>query len=323
MQTLARTTRPHRLHWWKEAILVISFYLLYSWSRNQFGSARLAAEGPPEHAFHNAIRIVRAEKALGLFHEATIQSWFTGSTAVMQFWNTYYGTAHFAVTIGVFAVLYWKRPDVFPIWRNTILFTTGLAIIGFSMFPLMPPRLLDAPCPEVTTNASGQEVSNYGGACIPSSQRPATPTPSTERVPPGTVECEQGPFRFIDSLECYGGPWSFNSNTIKNLSNQYAAMPSLHIGWSTWCAFAMWPLLRRRRWRAAMLLYPMLTLTCIIVTANHYWLDGVGGLFTLGVGFILGWALHIWNQNRLDRRYEERHPDDEVTASTALAADAH
>ena len=230
------------MFWWKEAILVVTFYLLYSWSRNQFGSARLETGGTPEHAFNNAIMVVRIEKAVGLFHEAAIQSWFTGSTAVMQFWNTYYGLAHFVVTIAVFVVLFFKRPDVFPIWRNTILVTTGLAIIGFSMFPLMPPRLLDAPCPEVTHTAEGVEVTNYGGACIPSSERPDTMTISSSRVPPGTLKCEKGPFGFVDSLECFGGPWSFDNDTIKSLSNQYAAMPSLHIGWATWCAFAMWPL---------------------------------------------------------------------------------
>ncbi len=308
MQTSERPTRTHRLFWWKEAILVVTFYLLYSWSRNQFGSALVATEGKPEHAFNNAITIIRMEKALGLFHEATMQSWFTGSKAVMQFWNTYYGVAHFVVTIAVFAVLYKKRPDVFPIWRNTILLTTGLAIIGFSMFPLMPPRLLDAPCPEVTHTTEGVEVNNYGAACIPSSERPSTPTASTQRVPPGTLKCEKGPFEFVDSLECFGGPWSFDNDAIKSLSNQYAAMPSLHIGWSTWCAFAMWPLLRRRWSKAAMLLYPALTLTCIIVTANHFWLDGVGGLLTLLVGFAAGWTLHVWNQYRLDRKFERAHP---------------
>jgi hypothetical protein len=66
----------------------------------------------------------------------------------------------------------------------------------------------------------------------------------------------------------------------------------------------MWPLLRHRRSKAAMLLYPLLTLTCIIVTANHYWLDGIGGLITLLVGFVFGWALHVWNQRRLDRKFE-------------------
>ena len=53
----------------------------------------------------------------------------------------------------------------------------------------------------------------------------------------------------------------------------------MHIGWSTWCAVAMWPLLRRRWQRVVVFLYPLATLFCIIVTANHYWIDGVGGLF--------------------------------------------
>lgn len=303
MQTSKRPARTHRLYWWKEAVLIVAFYLLYSWTRNQFGSAKIDPDGMPEHAFNNAMRLIRWEQALGLFHEATIQSWFTGSSFVMQFWNTYYGLAHFVVTIGVFAILFWKRPDVFPLWRNTILLTTGLAIIGFSLFPLMPPRLLDAPCPAVKTNLAGEEVSNFGGACIPAPERPNVDTISSLRDPPGTEKCETGPFGFNDSLACFGGPWSFDSDTIKNLSNQYAAMPSLHIGWATWSALAMWPLLRRRRAKAAMLLYPLLTLTCIIVTANHFWLDGIGGLITLGVGFSIGWGLHEGNQRRLDRKH--------------------
>ncbi|MFM8382462.1 MAG: hypothetical protein ACKOA6_10775, partial [Actinomycetota bacterium] len=44
--------RVHRTYWWKEALIMGLFYLLYSWSRNQFGSARLAADGVPEQAFH-------------------------------------------------------------------------------------------------------------------------------------------------------------------------------------------------------------------------------------------------------------------------------
>lgn len=319
MQTSGRPTRTHRLYWWKEAILIVAFYLLYSWTRNQFGSSKIDPDGMPEHSFNNAIRVIRWEKAIGLFHEATMQSWFTGSKAVMQFWNTYYGLAHFVVTIGVFMILYWKRPDVFPIWRNTILFTTGLAIVGFSMFPLMPPRLLDAPCPGVKTNLEGQEVSNFGGACIPTSERPDKETDSTRRVPPGTEHCETGPFGFNDSLSCFGGPWSFNSNTVKELSNQYAAMPSLHIGWATWSAFAMWPLLRRKRSKAAMLLYPMLTLLCIIATANHYWLDGIGGLVTLGFGFLIGWVIHEVNQRRLDRKFEAKLAAEGLLADTAEA----
>ena len=175
----------------------------------------------------------------------------------IQFWNTFYGTAHFVVTIAVFALLYWKRPRVFPQWRNTLLAMTALAIIGFALFPLMPPRLLDQPCDE------------YGGACIESSLRPTT---------------RSGGFGYVDTLAEYGGPWSFDDEGMAKLSNQYAAMPSLHIGWSTWCAIAVLPLLRRRWQRVAVFLYPLATLFSIIVTANHYWIDGVGGLVVFSVG---------------------------------------
>ena len=111
------------------------------------------------------------------------------------------------------------------------------------------------------------------------------------------------PFGFVDTLEEYGGPWSFDSEAMADLSNQYAAMPSLHIGWSTWCAVAMWPLLRRRWQRVAVFLYPLATLFCIIVTGNHYWIDGVGGLLAFALGTLVGWGLHRWNQNRLDRKH--------------------
>ena len=66
----------------------------------------------------------------------------------------------------------------------------------------------------------------------------------------------------------------------------------------------MWPLARRRWVKAAVMLYPALTLFCIVVTANHYWLDGVGGQVFLLIGFTLGTLLHRWNQDRLDRRHE-------------------
>ena len=89
-------------------------------------------------------------------------------------------------------------------------------------------------------------------------------------------------FGFVDTLEGYGGPWSFDSEAI-DLSNQYAAMPSLHIGWSTWCAVAVWPLLRRR-WSGGHAAVPDATLFCIIVTGNHFWIDGVGGLLAFGFG---------------------------------------
>ncbi len=217
---------------------------------------------------------------MNLFHEQTVQSWFLPYKWFIQFWNTYYGTMHFIVTLGVFILLFVKRRDVFPQWRNTL---AAHDRTGDHRLRLVPPdaaALLDKPCPAF-------DPSQYGGACIPSRFRGA------------------GEFGFVDTLAEYGGPWSFDSDTMASISNQYAAMPSLHIGWSTWCAIAVWPLLRRRWTKAAVLLYPAATLFCIVVTGNHFWLDGVGGLLAFGVGSLIGWGLHRWNQGRLDRQYAE------------------
>jgi membrane-associated phospholipid phosphatase len=281
MQVAEEATAPerqHRVFWWKEALIVAVFYAIYSWTRNQFGSNKIAADGVPEQAFTNAERVIQLETWMGLFHEQTVQSWFLPYHWFIQFWNTYYGTAHFIVTLGVFVLLYLKRADVFPQWRNTLAAMTALAIIGFAWFPLMPPRLLDEPCPR-------EDPASYGGACIYSDLRP------------------EGGFGFVDTLADYGGPWSFDSEAMASISNQYAAMPSLHIGWSTWCAIALWPLLRRWWTKVLVLLYPATTLFAIVVTANHFWLDGIGGLLVFGVGALIGWGIHRWNQDRLDRKF--------------------
>ncbi len=269
--------REHRVYWWKEALIVSVFYAVYSWTRNLFGSNKIAADGVPEQAFTNAERVIHLQRSLGLYHEESIQEVFLPYHGFIQFWNTFYGTAHFFVTLAVFVLLFVKRRDVFPQWRNTLAAMTALAIIGFAWFPLMPPRLLDEPCP-------AQVETEFGGACIPSDLRG-----------------ENG-FGFVDTLADYGGPWSFDSETVASISNQYAAMPSLHIGWATWCAIAVWPLLKRRWMKVGVLLYPLVTLFTIVVTANHYWIDGVGGLIVFGVGALIGWGLHRWNQDRLDRR---------------------
>ena len=284
--TAATPVRAHRLHWWKETAIVVSFYVVYSWIRNRFGSNTLAEGGIPEHAFHNAERIIRAERLVGLFHEESVQELFLSQRWFIQFWNVYYGTAHFIVTLAVFVVLFFKRADVFPQWRNTLAAMTALALLGFAFFPLMPPRLLDQPCPSLAAPLE------FGGACIPSGLRGGRSQ---------VYDGENG-FGFVDTLSVYGGPWRFDSERVASISNQYAAMPSLHIGWSTWCALATWPLLRRRRAKLAVLAYPLATLFCIVVTANHYWLDGVGGLVVFAVGAVIGWGMHRWNQQRLDRR---------------------
>ncbi|MEY3396549.1 MAG: hypothetical protein RLZZ534_511, partial [Actinomycetota bacterium] len=55
----------HRMIWWKEAIIVSFFYLVYTLIRNQFGSTLVDGVSVPNHSFTNAIRVIRFERWIG------------------------------------------------------------------------------------------------------------------------------------------------------------------------------------------------------------------------------------------------------------------
>jgi hypothetical protein len=227
------------LRWWKEVLYIAVFYGVYSFIRNIQGSATVSAA----HAFSNAREVIRAERAMGLYFEEAVQEAFLDWRWFIQFWNVFYGTFHFVVTIAALVLLFRRFPDRYPRWRNTLAATTALALIGFATYPLMPPRLLPEP---------------YG---------------------------------FVDTLRVYGGLWSFESGPVAQVSNQYAAMPSLHFAWSTWSALVLYPMLTRPWARLLADLYPVATLFAIVVTGNHFWLDAVGGALVLAVGAAAGFAL--------------------------------
>ncbi|HEY9337791.1 MAG TPA: phosphatase PAP2 family protein [Kribbella sp.] len=66
----------------------------------------------------------------------------------------------------------------------------------------------------------------------------------------------------------------YGPSTDSGVANQFAAMPSLHVGWAFLVAVV---LIRatRSRWRWLWIAHPVLTFTVVVVTANHYWLDGL------------------------------------------------
>jgi PAP2 superfamily protein len=72
---------------------------------------------------------------------------------------------------------------------------------------------------------------------------------------------------------------------------QLAAMPSVHVGWALLVAVAI-IITARSRWRWLWLLYPVLTTLAVVVTANHFWLDGIAAaallVLTLAVQRLTG-----------------------------------
>lgn len=90
---------------------------------------------------------------------------------------------------------------------------------------------------------------------------------------------------FVDTVLVHQTWGSMASGDLKHMSNQYAAMPSMHIGWSVWCGLTIFTLASVPWARVLGLLYPAATLVVIVATANHFWLDAVGGLLCLAFGY--------------------------------------
>jgi PAP2 superfamily protein len=96
---------------------------------------------------------------------------------------------------------------------------------------------------------------------------------------------------FVDTATVHHtwGSLSAEGTAMASVSNQYAAMPSMHIGWSVWCGVTIAVLARPLWLKILGLLYPAITLVVIVATANHFWLDAVGGLVCLGFGYLVAW----------------------------------
>ena len=90
---------------------------------------------------------------------------------------------------------------------------------------------------------------------------------------------------FVDTVESFDTWGSYASGDLAKASNQFAAMPSLHIGWSLWCGIVIVALAERSWVRVLGGIYPVATLFVIIGTGNHYLLDAVGGVLALALGF--------------------------------------
>ena len=131
----------HQLRWWIEVVIVVSFYGIYTAVRNQFGSNQ--SESVRQAAIDNAAEVIAAERALGLYVEKGVQDLFIGWDPFIVFWNVFYGTLHFGVTIAVMVFLFVRHPARYGRWRTVLGATTALALVGFLLYPLMPPRLLN------------------------------------------------------------------------------------------------------------------------------------------------------------------------------------
>ncbi|MGP4051090.1 phosphatase PAP2 family protein [Streptomyces sp. 2A115] len=234
-QRLLRGLRtPRRPRLWFEILLIAVSYWTYSLIRNAVPEQRA-------EALRNADWIWKVEHHLGLAIEDSVNHTVNSVTWLIVGMNYYYATLHFVITLGVLVWLFRGHPGRYAATRMVLFATTGVALLGYYLYPLAPPRLM--------TNTD-----------------------------------------FIDTVVVHQTWGSMASGDLKNMSNQYAAMPSMHIGWSLWCGLTIFALASAPWARILGLLYPTATLVVIVATANHFWLDAVGGMLCLAFGFTVARA---------------------------------
>ncbi|MET9578843.1 MULTISPECIES: bifunctional glycosyltransferase 87/phosphatase PAP2 family protein [Streptomyces] len=247
-------TRPNLL---LELLLLRVTYAAYSQVRLAAGGGSNSA-GRAEAEEHGR-QVYDLERVLHLDIERWANHTVVGIDWLRELLDQYYTSFHFVVPLAVLAVLYWRRPGDYRWARSALGFATLLALVGFWLYPLAPPRLM--------------------------------PT-----------------LGFIDTVH---GVQDFSQpdyGTLTALTNQYAAMPSLHFGWSLWCGVVIAVLATRWWMKVLGVLHPLLTLASIVATANHWVLDAAGGAVVVAVGFGVTYFLQGPRARALAAADRERTP---------------
>ncbi|MET9801428.1 phosphatase PAP2 family protein [Streptomyces sp. NPDC006368] len=231
------TATTHRPRWWAELLLIAVVYAAYS-------GGRLLARGDVTTAVEHGLTILRWEKALRLNAEHPLNRLFTDTPALGIPADFAYATLHYLVTPVVLVWLFRRRPARYRAARTWLMVSTLLGLVGFTLLPTCPPRLLDAGQGFVDTMAQYSAYGWWGGAAS---------------APRG----------------------------LGAMTNQYAAMPSLHVGWALWCGVMLWRYGRTSLLKALGVAYPLVTVVVVMGTANHYFLDAVAGCAVMGAGLVL------------------------------------
>ncbi|MEW2245805.1 phosphatase PAP2 family protein [Streptomyces sp. NPDC006975] len=230
-----------RLRWWTELPLILLVYGCYS-------AGRLLARGDVSDAVDHGLAILRIEKFLHINAEHPLNRLFTRNPWLgipADFW---YASLHYLITPALLVWMFRAHAAHYRAARTWLMTSTFLGLIGFTLLPTCPPRLLAA---------------GHG---------------------------------FVDTMAHYSsyGWWGGEASAPRGMggmTNQYAAMPSLHVGWALWCGVMLWRFGGTRATRIAAVVYPLGTTLVVMGTANHYLLDAVAGVAVMGIGLLLAPAV--------------------------------
>jgi len=128
-----KTVAPHM----RELAIVAGAYWAYMYSRalvfDDFGAT----------AITNARTVISFEKSLGLFWEPEWQAWAINSAkSLVIFFNWAYIITFWPILLTTGFILYLVNRQRYRYYRNLVLISFIVALLGFMLFPLAPPRMM-------------------------------------------------------------------------------------------------------------------------------------------------------------------------------------
>jgi hypothetical protein len=215
----------------REIIVITAVYVFYD-------TSRYLVAGDHDGAVSHGRTLYRWEKDIGLAPEHALNNLFSAHILLGLPADYIYAVLHYVITPAVLIWLWRRHPGSYSWARTVLIATTIIGLVGFSLVPVAPPRLL-------------------GG--------------------------------FVDTMAKFShyGWWSDAGSAPRGLgsdTNQYAAFPSLHVGWAVWAGWQMFRHGQHRVTRWLGLAYPFVLGVVVIATANHYLLDVVAGFAVVGAG---------------------------------------
>ncbi|HEY7626211.1 MAG TPA: phosphatase PAP2 family protein [Ilumatobacteraceae bacterium] len=101
---------------------------------------------------------------------------------------------------------------------------------------------------------------------------------------------------YIDLASRFG--WSVYGPVGTGVSDQFAAMPSIHVGWAAVVSFGV-VAVSTSRWRWLALIHVVMTMLAVSATGNHWWADGIVAIALLALALLIdSGARRMWRARR-------------------------
>ena len=173
-----------RVPWLREVLLLGGLYLVFEALRDLVPTRASVADA-------HALAVLGLERRAHLDVEDALQSLVLPHRWLVDSANVFYASAYVVCTV---AALVWaarRHQDRYVFWRNALVATTCLGLVGYYAFPTAPPRLL------------AQAVSGAGFGIVDTLK--ALPGPWSVQAP--IVSTLGNPYAAMPSLHCAWAVW--------------------------------------------------------------------------------------------------------------------